>query len=68
MILNSKQSKLIELTMKLNLEAKKYKKICEKFEELKKKKESEKELLCLRELLKENQNRIVEINKQIKKM
>lgn len=66
MKLNSNQIKLVELTMKLDLEARRYKEMCNKFEKLKKEKNNEKMLYCLKELMKENYEEIVKINNQIR--
>lgn len=68
MMLNLNQIKVVELTMKLDLEARKYKEMCNEFEKLKKEKNNEKMLLCLKELMQENYKEIVKINTQIKKL
>ena len=69
-MMNLKQTKLVGLTMKLDLKTREYKKLCEKLDELKKRKidPNDERLLKIKELFKKNHDDIVEINKQIKKI
>ena len=70
MNLNMNQSKLVELTMELDLKAREYKILCEKLDKLKKNNvnEDDEKLSYLREEFIENYKEIVEINKQIKEL
>lgn len=61
------QTKLVGLTMKLDLKAQEYKKLCKKLDELKAQNidENAPELLELRDKFQANHDEIVEINKQL---
>ena len=62
------QTKLVGLTMQLDLKTREYKKLCEKLEALKQDNidPNAKELLLLREEFLKNKNEIMEINAQLK--
>lgn len=70
MKMNLNQTKLVGLTMELDLKTREYKKLCAKLEKLKKGNidENALELLGLKELFQKNHNEIVEINQQIKEL
>lgn len=68
MRMNMKQTKLVGLTMELELKTKIYRKLCEKLEEYKKSKidENDPKLLELKEMFEVNNKQITEINRKIK--
>lgn len=70
MKMNLNQTKLVGLTMELDLKTREYKKLCAKLEKLKKENidENAQELLELKELFQKNHDEIVEINKQLKQI
>lgn len=70
MNLNINQTKLVGLTMELDLKTREYKMLCEKFDKLKENgngKDTEKLNTIKKEFL-QNQEEIIEINKQIKEL
>lgn len=66
-MMNLSQTKLVGLTMELELKAKEYKKLCDKLESLKKDNinPNDEKLLELKQLFLKNHSEIVEINKRI---
>lgn len=70
MRLNKNQTKLVGLTMELDLKAKEYKILCEKLDKLKKDKIDEDDdiLMNLKKEFLQNYQEIVEINRQIKEL
>lgn len=66
-MMNLSQTKLIGLTMKLNLKAREYKKLCDVLEKVKKDNinPNDEKLLFLKEMFLKNYNEIVEINAKI---
>lgn len=64
------QTKLVGLTMKLDLKAKEFNMLCEKLEDAKKRitDPNDERLLWLKDLFIKNQNEIVEINRQIEEL
>ena len=66
-MMNLNQTKLIGLTMELDLKTREYKKLCDKLNELKEKKinPNDERLLVVKELFQKNHDDIVKINKQI---
>lgn len=68
MRINLNQTKLIGLTMELDLKAREYKKLCNRLEKLKEDNidGNSSELLELRDLFQINHDKIVEIKKQLK--
>lgn len=69
-MLNLSQTKLVGLTMELELKAREYKKLCDKLEQLKESNidQNDEKLIDLRELFKKNNEEIVEINKQLREL
>ena len=69
-MMNLSQTKLVGLTMELDLKTREYKKLCDKLDELKERKidPNDERLLAVKELYQKNHDDIVEINKQIKKI
>lgn len=69
-MMNLSQTKLVGLTMELDLKTREYKKLCDKLDELKERKidPNDERLLEVKELFQKNHDDIVEINKQIKKI
>ncbi len=69
-MMNLSQTKLVGLTMELDLKTREYKKLCDKLDELKERKidPNDERLLAVKELFQKNHDDIVEINKQIKKI
>lgn len=69
-MMNLNQTKLVGLTMELDLKTKKYKKLCDKLEQIKQSKinPNDERLLQFKQLFQENHDEIVEINKQIRKL
>ena len=69
-MMNLNQTKLVGLTMELDLKAREYKKLCDKLDELKERKidPNDERLLAVKGLFQKNHDDIVEINKQIKKI
>ena len=69
-MMNLNQTKLVGLTMELDLKTKKYKKLCDKLEQIKQSKinPNDERLLKFKQLFQENHDEIVEINKQIRKL
>lgn len=69
-MMNLSQTKLVGLTMELDLKTREYKKLCDKMDELKERKidPNDERLLAVKELFQKNHDDIVEINKQIKKI
>lgn len=70
MKLNINQTKLIKLTMQMDLKAKEYKKLCEKLEELKANRidSNDKKFEELKRLFEYNYKEIVKINTELKKL
>ena len=70
MRMNLKQTKLIGLTMELELKTRDYKMLCEKLEKLKKDNidANDPKLLSIRDEFIKNYNEIVEIDRQIKEI
>lgn len=70
MNMNLNQTKLVGLTMQLDLKARDYKMLCEKLERLKENNidANSTELLELRDMFQKNYNEIVEINGQIREL
>ena len=64
------QTKLVGLTMQLDLKAKEFKFLCDKLEKIKQKgiDPNDKKLLEVKKMFEQNHNEIVEINKQIRKL
>lgn len=64
------QTKLVGLTMELELKTREYKKLCEKLDNLKQRgiDPNAKELIALREEFIKNNKEIIEINEQLKKL
>ena len=69
-MMNLSQTKLVGLTMELDLKTREYKKLCDKLDELKERKidPNDERLLAFKGLFQKNHDDIVEINKQIKKI
>ena len=69
-MMNLSQTKLVGLTMELDLKTREYKKLCDKLDEVKERKidPNDERLLAVKELFQKNHDDIVEINKQIKKI
>lgn len=69
-MMNLSQTKLVGLTMELDLKTREYKKLCEKLDELKEKRidPNDERLLAVKELFQKNHDDIVEINRQIKEV
>ena len=69
-MMNLSQTKLVGLTMELDLKTREYKKLCDKLDELKERKidPNDERLLAVKGLFQKNHDDIVEINKQIKKI
>ena len=69
-MMNLSQTKLVGLTMELDLKTREYKKLCNKLDELKEKKidPNDERILAVKELFKKNHDDIVEINRQIKEI
>lgn len=69
-MMNLNQTKLVGLTMELDLKAREYKTICDKLDDLKEKEidPNDERLLAIKELFQRNHEDIVEINRQIKEI
>lgn len=69
-MMNLSQTKLVGLTMELDLKAREYKKLCNKLDNLKENKIdlNDERLLVLKELFQKNHDDIVKINAQIKEL
>lgn len=69
-MMNLSQTKLIGLTMELDLKAREYNKLCDKLEQLKQNNinPNDERLLKLKQLFEQNHDEIVEINRQIKEL
>ena len=69
-MMNLSQTKLVGLTMELDLKTREYKKLCDKLEELKEKNidTNDERLLAVKELFQKNYDDIVEINRQISEL
>ena len=69
-MMNLSQTKLVGLTMELDLKTREYKKLCDKLDELKEKRidPNDERLLAFKELFQKNHDDIVEINRQIKEV
>ena len=69
-MMNLSQTKLVGLTMELDLKAREYKELCDKLDELKEKKidPNDERLLAIKEMFQKNHDDIVEINRQIRKL
>lgn len=69
-MMNLSQTKLVGLTMELDLKTREYKKLCDKLDELKEKRidPNDERLLVVKELFQKNHDDIVEINRQIKEV
>ena len=70
MNLNITQTKLVGLTMELELKAKEYKMLCNQFEKLKNKNinPNDEKLLIVKRMFQKNHEEIVEINKKIREL
>lgn len=69
-MMNLSQTKLVGLTMELDLKTREYKKLCDKLEKLKQGNiiPNDEKLLELKQLFQKNHDEIVEINRQIKRL
>lgn len=69
-MMNLSQTKLVGLTMELDLKTREYKKLCEKLDEIKEKgiDPNDKRLIKVKDLFQKNHNEIVEINRQIREI
>lgn len=69
-MMNLTQTKLVGLTMELDLKTREYKKLCDKLEELKERKvePNDERLLSVKELFQKNHDDIVKIKTQIKEL
>lgn len=69
-MMNLSQTKLVGLTMELDLKAREYKKLCDELDKLKDNKidPNDERLLAVKELFQKNHDDIVEINRQIKEI
>ena len=69
-MMNLSQTKLVGLTMELDLKTREYKKLCDKLDELKEKRidPNDERLLVVKDLFQKNHDDIVEINRQIKEV
>ena len=69
-MMNLSQTKLVGLTMELDLKTREYKKLCDELDRLKEKKidPNDERLLEVKELFQQNHDDIVKINAQIKEI
>ena len=69
-MMNLNQTKLIGLTMELDLKAREYKKLCDELDKFKENKIdlNDEKLYALKKLFQKNYDEIVEINRQIKEL
>lgn len=69
-MMNLSQTKLVSLTMELDLKTREYKKLCDKLDKLKENKidPNDERLLVVKELFQKNHDDIVKINTQIKEI
>ena len=69
-MMNISQTKLVGLTMELDLKAREYKKLCDELDKLKENKiePNDERLLKLKELFQKNHEDIVKINVEIRKL
>lgn len=69
-MMNLSQTKLVGLTMELDLKAREYKKLCDELDRLKEKKidPNDERLLEVKEMFQQNHDDIVKINAQIKEI
>lgn len=69
-MMNLNQTKLVGLTMELDLKTREYKKLCNKLDDLKENKidPNDERFLVLKELFQKNHDDIVKINSQIKEL
>lgn len=69
-MMNLNQTKLVGLTMELNLKTIEYKKLCDKLEQIKQSgiNPNDEKLLKFKQLFQKNHDEIVEINKKIKEL
>lgn len=69
-MMNLIQTKLVGLTMELDLKTREYKTLCDKLDKLKENKidPNDERLLAVKELFQKNHDDIVKINKQIKEL
>lgn len=69
-MMNLNQTKLVGLTMELDLKAREYKKLCDKLDKLKENKidPNDERLLVVKELFQRNHDDIVKINAQIREL
>lgn len=69
-MMNLDQTKLVGLTMELDLKAREYNKLCDKLEQLEQNNinPNDEKLLKLKQLFEQNQKEISEINKQLKEL
>ena len=69
-MMNLNQTKLVGLTMELDLKTREYKKLCDKLDKLKENKidPNDERLLVVKELFQKNHDDIVKINTQIKEL
>ena len=69
-MINLYQTKLIGLTMELDLKTREYRKLCDKLDQLKKYdiNPNDERLLIVKDLFQKNHDEIAEINRQIKNL
>lgn len=69
-MMNLSQTKLVGLTMELDLKAREYNELCDKLEQVKQSniKPEDERLLELKKLFQKNHDEIIEINKKIKEL
>ena len=69
-MMNLSQTKLVGLTMELDLKAREYKKLCDELDELKEKEidPNDERLLVFKELFQKNHDDIVKINTQLREL
>ena len=69
-MMNLEQTKLVGLTMELDLKTREYKKLCEKLETLKQSniEPNDERLVKLKQLFEKNHNEIVDITRQLKEL
>lgn len=69
-MMNLSQTKLVGLTMELDLKTREYKKLCDKLEQLKEKNinPNDEKLIELKQLFQKNHDEIVEINRQMEEL
>lgn len=69
-MMNLNQTKLVGLTMELDLKTREYKMLCDKLEQIKQSKinPNDEKLLSFKQLFQKNHDEIVEINNEIRKL